>query len=160
MKVIVYFFLLLLLASCQYFETQRVSSEEVLQEELQAMDWSDIDTYPSFPVCDGKMEKEDQRQCFQSTILSSIKKKLVLGNWVTSLSLSDTVFIQLEVDTIGQLTIQPIELDSLLRASLPKMDSLLLEGIKTLPEPAPAYKRGIPVRSKFTLPLVINTEEL
>ena len=160
MKAVSVTFLLVLLTSCQYFETQRVSSEEVLQEELQAMDWSDIDAYPSFPVCDGKMEKEDQRECFESTILSSIKKKLDLGNWVTSLSISDTVFLQLEVDTTGQLTTQPIKLDSLLRASLPKMDSLLIEGIRTLPKPAPAYKRGIPVRSKFTLPLVINTEEL
>ena len=160
MKVIVCFFLLGLLSSCQYFETKRVSSEEVLQEELEALDWSDIDAYPSFPVCDKKMEKEAQRDCFESTILSAIQQKLAKGDWVTSVALSDTVYLELEVDTGGYLGLKTLQLDSLLLDALPRLDSLLMEGIHSLPKPAPAYKRGIPVQSKFTLPLIINTEEL
>lgn len=160
MKHVLVFLLLGLLTSCQYFNTERISSDEVLEEELNSMDWTDIDTYPAFPSCDGIMEKADQRACFENTILSSIRAQLANGKWVTSTPLSDTVFLQLDVDTTGLLEVAPLALDSLLRASLPKMDSLLLEGLKQLDRPAPAYKRGIPVRSKFTLPIVIDSEDL
>lgn len=160
MKHVLVFLMLGLLASCQYFNTERISSDEVLEEELNGMDWTNIDTYPAFPACDGIMEKTDQRACFENTILSSVRAQLANGNWVTSIPLSDTVFLELEVDTTGLLAVSPIGLDSLLRASLPKMDSLLLEGLKQLDRPAPAYKRGIPVRSKFTLPIVIDSEDL
>jgi len=149
-----------MVSSCQFFDTERISSQEVLEDELRAMDWSDIDSYPAFPVCDGIMEKQQQRTCFETTILSAISTQLALGKWVTSFPLSDTLFLQLEVDANGMLEVAPIVMDSLLKVSLPKMDSLLLEGIKQLDKPAPAYKRGIPVRSKFTLPVVIDSEEL
>ena len=157
----VFFCLLLVLgASCQYFDTERISSEEVLEEELSAMDWADIDTYPAFPGCEGIMEKQRQRTCFENTILSSVSEQLAQGNWVTSFPLSDTVFLQLQVDTLGMMVVEPIQMDSLLRTSLPKLDSLLVVGILQLQTPTPAYKRGIPVNSKFMLPVVINTEEL
>lgn len=153
-------FLLGMASSCAFFETERISSEEVLEEELKSFDWSDIDTYPSFPNCDGIMEKGEQRGCFETTILSSVQEQLALGKWVTSHPLNDTLFLHLRVDTAGTLTMEPVHLDSLVKVSLPKMDSLLEQGILQLPEMAPAYKRGIPVHSKFILPVVINTEEL
>ncbi len=160
MQRTVLFMLLILGSSCQYFQTERISSEEVLKEELQTMDWSDIDTYPSFPQCDGVIEKEEQRNCFESTILASIQSQLAIGNWVTSFPLHDTVLLHLEVDTTGILKVEPFVLDSMVQRALPKMDSLLMEGLYGLERPAPAYKRGIPVTSKFTLPVVINSEDL
>lgn len=160
MRWILLFTILTVSVSCRYFETERISSEQVLQEELKAMDWSDIDTYPSFPSCDGIMEKQEQRNCFESVILTSIRDKWALGNWVVSHAFNDTLILHLEVDTTGRIIAAPIVLDSLLKSTLPKMDSLLLEAINTLQRPAPAYKRGIPVRSKFTLPVVINTKDL
>lgn len=160
MKPFLVIVLLSLTTSCAYFQTERVSSDEVLEAELETFNWTDIDTYPSFPSCDSAMEKSEQQHCFENVVFQSLGNELSNAPWVTSIQLQDTVYLDLLVDHSGNIQLEPLSLDSLVRANLPKLDSLIHVGIYKLPQPAPAYKRGIPVRAKFRLPLVVNSEEL
>ena len=50
-----------------------------------------------------------------------------------------------------------MKIDSLLKVQIPLLATTIMEGIKTLQPIAPAYKRGIPVKTTFKLPLVIKT---
>jgi hypothetical protein len=52
-----------------------------------------------------------------------------------------------------------MKMDSLLKAQIPSLAANIIEAIKTLQPIAPAYKRGIPVKTKFKLPLVIKTSD-
>jgi len=137
-----------------------VSSDDVLQEELKEIDWADIDTYPAFTACDDKIEKSEQKSCFEAQLFSSLQEKLTSVPWVTSESIKDTIYLPLTIDTLGIIQLGRIEIDSLIQKSFPKLDSLIHRGITDLPTPAPAYKRGIPVQVKFTMPLVVASTEL
>jgi hypothetical protein len=52
-----------------------------------------------------------------------------------------------------------MKIDSLLKVQIPSLATNIIEGIKTLQPIAPAYKRGIPVKTTFKLPLVIKTSD-
>jgi hypothetical protein len=61
------------------------------------------------------------------------------------------------VDEKGKIAITSMKMDSLLKVQIPLLATTIMEGIKTLQPIAPAYKRGIPVKTTFKLPLVIKT---
>jgi hypothetical protein len=52
-----------------------------------------------------------------------------------------------------------IESSKSIRKILPKLDSLLKSSIGKLPKIFPANKRGIPVTSKYRLPISIQLKE-
>ena len=50
-------------------------------------------------------------------------------------------------------------MDSLTKAELPRLEETLRKKIDSIALTAPAYKRGIPVKTKFTLPIVLQTDD-
>lgn len=150
-------FLLLLATSCQYFETEKVSSEEIFNEEIKTINWKDVDRYPSFPNCESNIEKSEQKDCFINTISSHLYEAINEGNLVAGRQIYDTVKITFEVNSAGELLIEKITIDSLLQKDFPHLETWILNSIDSLQPVAPAYKRGIPVKTKFTLPVIIQT---
>jgi hypothetical protein len=71
--------------------------------------------------------------------------------------LSETLVLDFLVDEKGKIAITSMKMDSLLKVQIPLLATTIMEGIKTLQPIAPAYKRGIPVKTTFKLPLVIKT---
>ena len=71
--------------------------------------------------------------------------------------LSETLVLGFLVDEKGKIAITSMKIDSLLKVQIPLLATTIMEGIKTLQPIAPAYKRGIPVKTTFKLPLVIKT---
>ncbi|MEZ4858406.1 MAG: hypothetical protein R2781_06305 [Flavobacteriaceae bacterium] len=148
------------LNSCQYFNTQRISSETFYEEEMERIDWSDVDTYPAFKECETKTEKEEQKLCFQNVVVVAIQKKLSEENLVVSQTLQDTVNIILQIENTGVIQIQEMSIDSLVAQKIPALETLIRESIFELPKPSPSYKRGIPVTSRIQLPFILNSENL
>ena len=62
--------LLLLIAigisSCQFFETEKISTETFLKEEINAINWKDVDRYPVFKECEGISDKLETKSCFET----------------------------------------------------------------------------------------------
>ncbi|MAL59694.1 MAG: hypothetical protein CMC14_06580, partial [Flavobacteriaceae bacterium] len=58
-------------SSCQYFNTERISSETFYEEEIESINWSEVDTYPMFRECETFTEKEVQKTCFQNVVNSA-----------------------------------------------------------------------------------------
>ncbi len=150
-------FLSLLATSCQFFETEKVSSEEIYKEEMQTIDWKDVDRYPSFPNCKNTLEKPEQKACFINTISTHLYKSISHENMVAVREVYDTVKVNFEISGEGQLSILEIKMDTLLRKEFPNLETWLLQSVDSLRPVAPAYKRGIPVKTQFTLPVVIKT---
>lgn len=146
-----------LLASCQYFSTEKITSEEFYEEELNSIDWEDVDQYPAFSVCDQITEKAAQRICFVNTIKEKIYTSLGKKNLSVSRDILDTVFIRLNIGREGEISTYQVFVDSLLSSELPLLEFWLSQNIDSLPPLSPATKRGIPVATEFTLPVVIRS---
>ncbi|MCB0457650.1 MAG: hypothetical protein R2776_05420 [Flavobacteriaceae bacterium] len=147
-------------SSCQFFNTERISSETFYQEEFDSIDWNQVDTYPSFKECETKTEKESQKACFQEVIVTSIQLKLSGEKMVANHEIHDTVHLLLQIEKSSEIGIQEIVMDSLLLQKIPNLKGLFTESIEQLHLSAPAYKRGIPVTTQIKLPFVVNSEEL
>ncbi|MDC8001729.1 hypothetical protein POV26_11830 [Aequorivita todarodis] len=148
---------LLLATSCQFFETEKVSSEEIYNQEIKTIDWKDVDRYPSFSNCDSILEKPEQKDCFINTISSQLYKSINHEGMVATREVYDTVKVNFEVSSKGELAILEIKMDTALQQEFPNLETWLLQSIDSLKPVAPAYKRGIPVKTQFTLPVIIKT---
>ncbi len=76
---------------------------------------------------------------------------------VAARDIYDTVKVKFEVSSKGELSIRDIEIDTLLQKEFPHLEQWLMQSIDSLQPVAPAYKRGIPVKTQFTLPVIIKT---
>ena len=151
-------FLLLLATSCQFFETKKVSSEDIYKEEIKTIDWKDVDRYPSFLNCENTLEKPEQKDCFINTINSQLYKSIRKEAMIATREVYDTVKVNFEVSSQGELSILEIKMDTVLQKEFPHLETWLLQSIDSLQPVAPAYKRGIPVKTQFTLPVIIKTD--
>jgi hypothetical protein len=148
----------LLCISCEGLITQKKSSEDFLEEELKSITWDDVDTYPLFVGCNENDSKALQKKCFETFIHNHINGHLNQGHLVSTTPISDTLMILLQLTAKSEVTILDIKGDTLTFSAFPEIKKLLSESINSLPQAAPALKRGVPVKTQFTLPLVIKTE--
>jgi hypothetical protein len=151
------FFAMVMMTSCQFFDTEKISTETFYEEELKGINWKDVDQYPTFPDCEQMTEKPDQKSCFENTLTAHLYHTISSRNIKARNDLSDTVELGFSVDRSAVLSITSITIDSLVRAEFPEMEDWLYRSIDSLQPIAPAYKRGIPVRTSFRLPIVIAT---
>jgi hypothetical protein len=160
MQHLKYVLVLLLLTSCQFFETEKVSTETFYKEEVEAIDWKAVDQYPAFKECEAISEKTAQKNCFELTLSNHLRQAFETHNAMAIRSLNDTVNLAFSIDNKGKLFVDKITMSNAIRTEFPLLDSWLMEGIDTLHPVAPAYKRGIPVATSFLLPIVIKTDDL
>lgn len=144
--------------SCQFFETEKISSEKILEDEMEAINWKDIDQYPTFSSCDSVLDKPEQKQCFINTISTHLYQDISRKDMVAVREVYDTVKVRFEVGSTGRLSILEIQMDSLLEKEFPDLEMVILNSIDSLQPIAPAYKRGIPVKTQFTLPVIVQTD--
>lgn len=143
--------------SCQYFETEKISSETIFEEEIKTIDWKEVDQYPSFPACESILEKPAQKDCFIGTINSHLYQAINHQDLIAVREVYDTVKVKFEIGSSGRLSITEIEMDSLLKNDFPDLETWIYRSIDSLQPLAPAYKRGVPVKTQFILPVVVQT---
>ena len=158
MRIVVLLVLVLTLVSCDYFEVKKVSSKEIYEEEVEAINWKEVDQVPLFEDCPADQEnKKEELACFQSVIGSHLQEQVKTLDKSVSVRVQDTVLISLRISEQGQIGLMNIVMDQTTERQIPALRRTLEEGISTLPKPQPALKRGIPVVTEFTLPLAIST---
>lgn len=148
----------MLCISCEGLITQKKSSEEFLEEELKTINWNDVDTYPLFEGCNENDSKDLQKKCFETFIHNHINGHLNQEELISGVPIFDTLMISLQLTGKSQVSVLGIEGDSLTFSTFPELKQRLSESLNSLPQAAPALKRGVPVKTQFTLPLVIKTE--
>jgi hypothetical protein len=148
------------LTSCNYFEKNKVFTEDILEEELQTFNWNDVDEYPTFASCDTTLGKENKRQCFENTLLQVLNKNLLKQNIVVTEDVNDTILLKITIDNQGNFNVDDIQSSELTKAQIPKIDSLLIHSFDSLPKIYPAIKRSQQVTTQFSLPVVVKINEL
>ena len=150
--------ILVVLASCNNFETKKISSEEVLDQETKSLNWKEVDEYPAFENCKNFTELAQAKNCFESTVANSIYAYLEKQQPIVTEAIDDTVFLYLEISKNGKPTIDSISVDTTVTNQLPELRLWLEQSVDSLPKIYPASKRGIPVSSVFKMPIVVKAE--
>lgn len=156
MHRIVFLLILLVATSCNYFEKKKVYPEDLLEEELQAFNWNEVDTYPTFSSCDSITVKEDSKACFQNTMITSVNQFLEAQNIVVSEDVNDTIRLKIRINNKGILEVESIDMNPETAVQIPEIDSLLRQSLKGIPKIFPAIKRGQQVTTAFELPVIVK----
>ena len=156
MKQIAVLLMAFLMVSCKYFEAKKTSKDAILKKELKTFNWNEVDTYPSFPICDSLQTLSNKKQCFETTLANHISTQLAKQTFVVTQDINDTIVLELLITEKGQLQIKQFTADSLTLAELPNIKQVIETSLDSLPPIYAAIKRGQQVKSQFKLP-IINT---
>lgn len=150
--------LLLLLASCQYFNSQVPDADTLLEQELQSINWNQVDEWPSFDSCDSLVGKDQKNQCFLSQLNQLIQEKLNTDTLAILYPQIDT--LQLKVTVLPNATFDfQAPNDQTNPYSNAALDSIFKARLVDFPKVHPAVKRGIPVKTQFVVPVILNVEK-
>lgn len=144
--------------SCNYFETQKMDADTFYKDEMATINWDDVDRYPLFSNCDETASKAEQLSCFHSQISASLDPVLSDSIHGVLVAVNDTVHLELHIDTLGVFHLKQLEMDSLTRTQLPNLDKWLASALDDIGPVSPAIKRGVPVATRYTLPVVLLTD--
>ena len=151
------FITIVLLGSCELFQSREARTENKANEELLSIDWNDVDTYPLFDSCSENMTKQEQKTCFQENMLSHFSSAFSDAEFEVETDVDETLYIDFRIDEHGFITILEIEENARVNALIPGFNEEISNRLNDLTTVAPALKRGNPVSMKFRLPLVLNT---
>ncbi|EIA09553.1 hypothetical protein [Flavobacterium frigoris] len=158
MKQYYFFIVFLLFNSCQYFEKQVPSQKELLQKELKAINWKEVDEYPSFVDCDKVENKTERQQCFFQYLTELIQDKLSSDTLSILYPELDTIEVKVTIFPNAKMKFEPqFPKDSVAYDTI-KIDSILTARLVDFPKVNPAIKRGIPVKTQFILPVILKVE--
>jgi len=158
MKYLTIFLLLLCISSCDYFDKKKVSSQDILKEDLKTFNWNEVDEYPTFTSCDTSSTKAQRKQCFETTLTTYIAQELLKEKIVVTQDINDTITINFLISEKGVLSVLNVDSREQITLQIPEIDSLLIQSLKGLPQILPAFKRGQPVKTEFKLPVVIKVD--
>ena len=158
MKKAIALFLVSLCFSCQYFEKEVPNEKELLDKQLKEINWNEVDEYPSVADCEKLTDATQRKQCFFEFLTTTIQQKLAVDTLSTLFPKLDTIEVKVTVFPNSTMDFEPqFPKDSVAYDTI-KIDSILCIRLVNFPKVNPAIKRGIPVKTKFVLPVIIKTE--
>lgn len=152
------FVLPLLFGACQYINKQVPSEEELLQKELESINWSEVDEFPSVVSCDSVTDKELKKQCFFEYLTQLIQIKLSADTLAVLYPQLDTINVKVTVLPNATLEFEP-QLSDSLSYNHAAIDSIIKMRLVDFPEIQPGLKRGIPVKTQFVLPVILDVQK-
>ena len=125
MKKALALLLLFLIYSCQYFGGEVPSKKELLDKELNAINWNEVDEFPSFSECDKIKDERMQKQCFFEFLTTTIQQKLAVDTLSTMFPKLDTIEVKVTVFPNSTMEFEPqFPKDSIAYDTI-KIDSIL-----------------------------------
>jgi len=152
------FFFPLLFTSCQWMSTRLPDEQQLLEEELNKIDWTKVDTYPSVAGCDSIFDATAQKACFFDYITSTLEENLSIDTLRGKFADVDTLKILVTIQSNAQVSLALYQLNDSVKKQVKSIDSLLEQKSKNFQHLSPATKRGVPVTSQFVLPLVLTKQ--
>lgn len=152
------FLLPLLFGACQYIDKQVPSEEALLKKELEAINWNEVDEFPSVVSCDSVTDKEQKKLCFFQYLTELIQMKLSSDTLAVQFPQLDTIDVKVTVLPNATLEFEPQLTDSI-SGNRTEIDSIIKARLVDFPEIHPALKRGIPVTTQFVLPVILNVQK-
>lgn len=132
-------------------------TKRLVNQELMEINWDDVDQYPLFEGCDEMAQKTEQRNCFEREMLERFIEAFSDTVYEVNQEFKDTLFVDFEVDEDGFVNITEIEENDVIEQVVPGFRNEIRARFKNLTV-IPAHKRGINVKIKFRLPIILDTE--
>ncbi|WP_297805929.1 hypothetical protein [uncultured Polaribacter sp.] len=145
--------MVLFITSCDKFS---FSKNKNIQDLDTIVDFSSVDTFPSFKPCDSIIDKTKKTDCFRTTIHQKIGAELLQHTFIIKDSIDEIIYVDLIISSEGIFTLHAIQSSNNIKKVLPQLDGLLRESVGKLPKIYAANKRGIPVSVKYSLPIRIK----
>lgn len=134
------------------------SEKELLQKELKAINWKEVDEYPSFVDCDNLDNKSQRELCFFKYLTELIQQKLSSDTLSILYPELDTIEVKVTIFPNAKMKFEPqFPRDSVAYDTI-KIDSILHARLVDFPKVNPAIKHGIPVKTQFILPVILKVE--
>jgi hypothetical protein len=134
------------------------SEKELLQKELKAINWKEVDEYPSVVDCDKLDNKTERQRCFFQYLTELIQQKLSSDTLSILYPELDTIEVKVTIFPNAKMQFEPqFPKDSVAYDTI-KIDSILHARLIDFPKVNPAIKRGIPVKTQFILPVILKVE--
>lgn len=146
-----------LLVSCELFISTAEKTEKIVHEELNTIHWNAVDQYPLFQDCDETAAKTVQRQCFQAMMLKHFSRAFKKQQFQAAYEFKDTIYLHFIIDEQGFISLLNVEKKTTVPPEFIAMMPEIIERLNNNTPVKPAIKRGIPVRLRFRLPLVLHT---
>ena len=157
-KLLIFLLLIGCFTSCRYFEKQVPDEKELLEKEMKAVNWDEVDEYPSVAECEQLSDEAQRKQCFFEYIASTIQQKLSIDTLSVLFPKLDTIEVKVTVFPDSSLQFEPKFPSDSLAYDTVKIDSILRAKLVDFPKVNPAIKRGMPVKTQFILPVIIKSE--
>ena len=148
--------MILFITSCDNFSFTKNNKDQLLDT---IVDFSSVDTFPSFEPCNSIIDKKKKSDCFRTTIHQKIGEELEQHSFVIKDSIDEIIYVDLIINSEGIFILDSIQFSNNIKDVLPELDSFLRTSLEKLPKIYPAIKRGIPVTSKYRLPIRIQLKE-
>jgi hypothetical protein len=151
-RAFIFFVLVIFCTSCDKFS---FSKNKDLQDLDTIVDFTSVDFSPSFKICDSIIDKKEIASCFRNTIHQKIGAELQKHYLTVKDSINEVIYVDVLISSKGEIIFDETSTSENIKEQLPKLDSILKESVKNLPKIHPAIKRGIPVNTKYRLPIRI-----
>jgi len=148
---------LCLFCSCNWLTSKEEKTNKIVEQEMQNINWNEIDEYPLFDACDETVSKEKQKECFERVLLMHFSMALQDFDFVLDFEVNDTVYVDFIINKEGLIAVQEVENSKNIKSQMPEFNALISTSLKGLPKVSPALKRGVPVSAKFRIPIILNT---
>lgn len=155
-RIFSFLVLLLFCTSCNYFSFRKERIEIPIDS---IVDFSSVDVFPSFKVCDSLMEVTEKESCFRNTIHQKIGEELAKHTIKVKNAIDETVMVKLQISEKGKIHFIKTESTVNIQKALPQLDSILQLSIANFSNIYPAIKRGIPITTEYSLPIRIKLED-
>jgi hypothetical protein len=156
--ILILLFLPLFFNSCQYFDKQVPSEKDLLKKELKAINWKEVDEFPSVTECEKIENKTQREQCFFEVMTQLIQERLSVDTLSVLYPELDTIEVKVTVFPNSRIIFEPLFPKDSVAYDTVKIDSILKARLVGFPKVNPAIKRGIPVKTQFILPVIQKVE--
>jgi len=149
---------MLALQSCDWISIKKpIVKAGYTHEDM--IDYTVVDAYPLFVECQGLVDNSARDNCFENTFKEKVELSLKEEQFTAATVFTDTVYAKILVDTSGKFSVEALEMTDTAEQAIPQFDSIFRADINKMPLLLQsATKRGIPVNSRFKLPIVIRVK--
>lgn len=125
---------------------------------MRNINFNEVDRYPLFDNCDEMMDKAGQLDCFQNTLLTQYTETLADFEFQFVSDINTSIYVDFMVDYKGEISVLEVQRNEDIESQIPEFRSIITQSLKGLPPLSPALKRGVPVSSKFRIPIIVNSK--
>ena len=152
MRLILFLILITAATSCDKLAFTKSDDNNQLDT---IVDFTTVDFYPSFKACDTLIDKNTKADCFRNTIHQKIGAELQKYSFIIKDSIDEIIYVDLIINANGEVLFDELESSDSIKKQLPELDSIIKISVQRMDKIYPAVKRGIPVTSKYKLPIRI-----